>query len=262
MSTHYNKETLTLENGYKGIFRQCDGPQNPLRDDYGHPPTLTRFWDRSGWSKWDCPGSLKFDWQTLYALIPDVAFSESAIEKTLHAIGPDDLPPIGDLEADAVQWGSSLKDVVRDAIKDTEYPDKMDFLETLASLAGIYYLGKESTGYCQGDYCQSFSAILPDWIQETGCPPKHFESAMKETARQYSAWAWGSVYFLETLIRPDGTEIEAADLGFSHDHYGWADRPESGCMETLREAAACDAATDAKERAEREAWEARDSVTV
>jgi hypothetical protein len=261
--------TVKLENGYSGTFALVDGPFNPLREDL-HPHCMTRGWDRGGWTKWESVPK-NFDWEDLFNLIPEEKFSPDNIQGTLDKLGPEDLPTAEKLERETVEWGCSMRDAVRDAIKETDYVEYSsfrsngkgeEFLETLASLAGIPYLAAKHAGYCQGDYAQIFLAILPSWVSETGCPPEGFDSAMKEAARQFFAWCFGDVYYLQDLTRPDGTEVDTADLCFQADIYGDPEAEESGGMDILREAASADAADVAREKTEADAWACRDSLTV
>lgn len=272
--------TVTLPSGYAGTFHQVEGPSNPIEEGFGHPPCLTRYWDRSGWSKWEDNGR-GLDWQDIYNLIPDEKFSDANISDTLKKLDPGDvLPPLTEIRQEALEWNDSVRHVLSEKIQEEGLADcsnfrpegkGIEFLETVASLAGIPYLAKRDSGYCQGDHSEVFAFCSPGWVVDVGCPPENFEASMKEAARQYFAWCWGNVWFLAELVRPDGTEGDRDE--FAWDIYGTPDEKGSYGMETLQEAAETDAAEVAreaaetaarasKEAAEAEFWAARDSLTV
>jgi hypothetical protein len=261
-------ETLKLENGYSGIFCQVHGPHNPLNYTDCHPPTVVRFWDRSGWSKWEDHGT-GLEWGDLFELIPDEKFSLENLPETLTKLNCSDFTA-EDYQKEAEEWGTTLRDAVRDVVRESDCVDDssyrgkgMEFLETLASLAGIPFNSEQSNGNCQGDHVQVFSAILPSWIEKTGCPEDCLQSAMETVVREYSAYAWGNVWFLETVVRPDGTEAERETWqDCCGDCYGDPDETETGALEGLKEAAAADFRAVSKEEQEAAFWASRDSLTV
>jgi hypothetical protein len=95
-------------------------------------------------------------------------------------------------------------------------------MEALAAIAGLAYYSGVSSGYSQGDSARVFVALTDRWRKESGCTPDpELDRARGKAAFDlWSAWAWGDVYGVEEITRPDGEEVPVASCWgfFGRDH--------------------------------------------
>jgi hypothetical protein len=253
------KETLNLSHGYTATIATDECAENP-------------------WTAWDCePPIMVFnerrieDYKTglslrdLYWMLPLSAFDGGAAA-VLAALDltPEDidhtLPWGADVaELDAGGWREHIGECLpedptgwRDAI---EY---FDMCGALCTLAGIPWHQGQSNGYCQGHSARVFLAATPEWIKTTGVAPENAEAALEGSFKTWGAWAWGDVYGIAEITRPDGTECEGGSVwGF----YG-SDHTASGLLESAENTVECDRAFLAREEAEAFRAACSDIVTV
>ena len=132
-----------------------------------------------------------------------------------------------------------------------------DTMERVAHVAGVPCYNGQSNGYSQGGSALVFVAALPDWVGKVGAGGDLREQC-RATFELWSAWAWGDVYGVATMYRPNGEEIKDGSCwGF----YG-GDHKKSGLM------AHCESMVEYDRdnlRRERAAWNdaaCRDIATV
>jgi hypothetical protein len=139
-----------------------------------------------------------------------------------------------------------------------EWVDYFDTMQAVAAVAGIPYHLTRSNGYSQGDSALVFVAALPAWVEKVGAPADTLAEQCKDAADLWSAWAWGDVYGVADILRPDGTEaLEGACWGF----YG-TDHKQSGLLDHCREAVKHDMAAQEREAARAHDAACRDIVTA
>ncbi len=259
-----NSETIDLPHGYKAEIAIDESPENPFWAFDCDPP-IAVYYDRH----FGHPCGRKEDSITLadlFDLLPESRFRSRAGRGAIaDAAGVDlgevETPEKGNRTPEAWRWA------IREALPETpgyysSVSDYFDCMEAVAGLAGVPCYRGESRGYSQGDWAAVFVAATPAWAKEVGAPKESLARQCKGTFDLYTAWAWGDVYGVSEIIRPNGEEMaDGSCWGF----YG-SDHEASGLMEHCRSIVEF----DRKERAEkarsrreylkRERREARDAA--
>lgn len=171
-----------------------------------------------------------------------------------------------------------LAEAFQEAVNDLGRAEVFDELVGVYAWLGIRAYSGSTQGYSQGDYAEVLVVLTPEWCERMGLDPKSWNEAdFRGVVKLYGAWAWGDVfsYVITTAVDaglPDD-EIEGVPVFYST--YGdWprdgidscggfygADHRRSGLYESALGAIKCFTKADAKERAERAEWEARDVMT-
>lgn len=237
-------ETLKLACGYTATIATDECPSNPFEDFDCEPPMAVYYGSHYGHP---ARKGTAVNLTDLFDLVPDDAFSfphkrESIVKafgRTLEELHSE-LENRG-IETPADANPEDWKDVLWEMIPaepgryDRE-DDYFDAMEILAGLANVPCFRGTSRGHSQGDYAEVFLAALPAWIQETGIAAENIPASLKCSFDLYTAWAWGDVYGVSEIIRPDGTEIEDGSCwGFYGSHH-----EASGLMEHCNSAVTWD----------------------
>lgn len=253
-----NTETIKLSNGYTATVCTDDSPSNPFREYDGEPPMAVhydgRIYSPAGKGK-------EITLADLYDEIPEAFFAIPENRAKLFAalqMSEDEISNSEPLEDTAEGWRWSIRENFPEADHWNRLSDYLDAMEAVAGLAGVACLRQESRGYSQGDYADVFLAATPAWLEETGVTPENIPAALKVSFDLYSAWAWGDVYGVWEITRPDGIELDdGACWGF----YG-SDHEASGLLEHCESAVASDLAYLAKETTASHDAACRDIATV
>jgi hypothetical protein len=262
-----NTETIEYKD-YTIHIEQDTRASNPFEDWDCEPPLLV-YYDGCLTKYGDVP-----DFSDLVALIPEVHFSrgnrvglikglldctlrEFAEEHKQYFYTPDTFATL--LSEQCPEPGHSWGDAAA----------HFETLEVLCKLAGVPCYHGQSNGYCQGNSALVIAFATDDWATKVGAPAHTLHDQCKGAFDLYTAWAWGDCYGISRIEDPDGNEIEGGSCwGF----YG-SDHEESGLLIEARGtidadirlgiiARAAEERAEAKERAERAFWEARDTVTA
>jgi hypothetical protein len=256
-------ETIELPNGYKAEIHTDEDAQNPFKEWDCEPPIAVLNWERYH-AKLDNYGGDELNLSTLLALIPAPLWESREGKREILAALPFGMADLRDTMRDG--WGGRLD--FSDAIHELtgtltpsgwgEWVEYFDAMEAVAAVAGIPCHLTQSNGYSQGDSALVFVAALPAWVEKVGAPADTLAEQCKAAADLWSAWAWGDVYGVADILRPDGTEApEGACWGF----YG-TDYKQSGLLEHCHEAVKHDMAEQEREAAEAQDAACRDIETA
>ena len=240
------KESLTLPHGYTANIDNDDFPENPWESWDGQPPILV-FHDSSLTTYKD---SLSL--RDIYREIPVRCFGPKGRQPILDAMGiePGDAHRyLGDRgKAKAEDWYNAIAEILPENPGGWTSATKFfEMLEFLCTLAKIPCKWARSNGYSQGHASLVFVAAMPQWVKEVGWnPPKaDQQESLQADIDLYSAWAWGDVYGVKEILRPDSTEVpDSSCWGF----YG-TDHTKSGLMEHCNDCVEYDLRYLAKESA-------------
>ena len=258
-----NTETITLPHGYTAEIHTDESQENPFEFFDCEPPLLV-FHDRRVTKYGDT-----LDAADLFGLIPADVFKTRAGRRKVLACIPD-LSARSYREALRDATPGLLPERAREALESliqdvdasphywSEAIDYFDMLEALANLAGVPCLNTQSNGYSQGDSARLLLLATPDWVTLTGAPEDTHAAQLQAAADLYSAWAWGDVYGVASIHRPDGEEI---DDGSCWGFYG-SDHEQSGLMDHCLQMVDWDMAEQAKEATRWHDAACRDIVTV
>jgi hypothetical protein len=240
-------ETIDLPHGYTAEIHIDEIPQNPFEDWDCEPPIATFTERRIDYPK----GQDALDIPAILAHIPASMWESREGKRAIMAALPFDMADLRDTMRDG--WGGKLtfEDAIRELV-DTLTPDGwreaeeyFDAMKALCKLAGIACYSGTSNGYSQGNSALVFVAALPAWVEKVGAPAEHHAEQCKHAADLWSAWAWGDVYGVAEILRPDGTE---APHGSCWGFYG-TDHEQSGLLEHCQNAVDCDIAAREREAA-------------
>jgi hypothetical protein len=268
-------ETIDLPHGYTAEIHIDEIPQNPFSDWDCEPPIAVLNWERYH-AKLNNYGGDELNLSTLLAFIPAPLWESREGKRAILAALPFDMADLRDTMRDTMRDGKlNFSDAIHELTETLtpsgwgEWVEYFDTMKAVAAVAGIPCHSTQSNGYSQGDSALVFVAALPAWVEKVGAPAEHHAEQCKHAADLWSAWAWGDVYGIAEILRPDGTEApDGSCWGF----YG-SDHEASGLMEHCRNSVDCDrrkrmeAATTRRtylKRERAEAWEAacRDIVTA
>lgn len=236
-----NSETIELPHGYKAVIEQDLSPSNPFEDWDGNPP-MAVYYD----SSYRHPGSAEpVTLEDLFDLIPEADFEDSEkrgkIISALQLTG-DEITTAEETKDSGESWRWALRETVPavPGYYDRE-DDYFDAMEALASHIGLAHYRATSRGYSQGDFAEVFLVATPAWLEETGVSEENALPALEGMFNTYTAWAWGDVYGVAELLRPDGTEVEGGAcwgfIGSDHKESGLIDHCESYVESDMREQA-------------------------
>lgn len=243
-----NSETITLPHGYTATVCNDESPENPFADYLSEVPlAVFGLRDRLHAPAKDAATVSLAD---LFDMLPEEEFGKperrAAIIKAVGIETGWESHFDGEPDAEAWRWA------IREELPESpgywgEAETYFDSMEALCGLLAIPCHQTVSNGYSQGDCVRLFAAALPAWRGEVGAPDDCADQC-KGACELYGQWAWGDVYGVSEIFRPDGEEVEdGACWGF----YG-SDHEASGLLEHCREQILWDLENRAKEAAERE----------
>ena len=132
-----------------------------------------------------------------------------------------------------------------------------DLVEELLSFGGIASHQTISHGYSQGAAVLVMAIATLEWLETTGVQPEHVQTCLEGACALYGWWAWGDVYGVTKILRPDGTEIpDSSCWNFFGPHQ------QSGILENAQERIERDKRQQAWEAGEAAYWACRGVVTV
>ena len=239
-------ETLELPHGYKAEIHTDEHPQNPFKEWDCEPPIAVLNWERYHAKLENYDGD-ELNIPILLAFIPAEKWTSRAGKREILAALPFDMADLSDTMRDG--WGGKLdfSDAIHELAETLtpdgwgEWAEYFDTMKAIAAVAGIPCHLTQSNGHSQGDSALVFVAALPAWVEKVGAPAEGLAEQCKNAADLWSAWAWGDVYGVASLTRPDGTEApDGSCWGFYGSDYG-----QSGLMDHCRNAVECDTAHDA-----------------
>jgi hypothetical protein len=242
--------------GYAVTVEYDESPQNPFESWDGEPP-LAYFSER-----WNGPNA-----EDVFECIPE-AFATKQYKKILAAVGDYTGDREGvrrDYAENRLNTGITRHGALREAFQEVDLPsgwrtaeEYIELLETLASIAGIAYLSRVSSGYSQGDAARLFAFASPEWVKLTGAPEDSHAAQLSTACNLWTAWAWGDVYGIAEITGPDGEEIEDASVW---GYYG-SDHDASGLVDAARDAIASHEQFRAREAEAAHDAACRDIATV
>jgi hypothetical protein len=236
-------ETLELPNGYKAEIHTDEDAQNPFKDWDCEPPIAVLNWERYR-AKLDNYGGDELNLSTLLAFIPAPLWESREGKRAILAALPCDPSAVFETMRSGWNGRTPFFDAVDECAAEAapsgwgEWVEYFDAMEALCKLAGIACYSGISRGYSQGDSALVFVAALPAWVEKVGAPAEGLAEQCKDAAALWGAWAWGDVYGVAEILRPDGTEApDGSCWGF----YG-TDHEQSGLTDHCRNAVECDMA--------------------
>ena len=253
-------ETLELPNGYTAEIHTDESPENPFEAWDCEPPIAVLNWQRYH-AKLNNYGGDELNLETLLALIPAAKWTSRAGKREILAALPFSMAEL----VEAVRNAGNFKDAITHELAYdlrpsdwSEWVEYFDTMQAVAAVAGIPCHLTQSNGYSQGNSALVFVAAPPAWAELVGAPAEGLAEQCKAAADLWSAWAWGDVYGVADILRPDGTEApEGACWGF----YG-TDHKQSGLLDHCHEAAKHDMATQEREAARAHDAACRDIETA
>jgi hypothetical protein len=252
-------ENIELPHGYTAEVHIDESPENPFEVWDCEPPIATFTERRIEYPKGQDP----LDISAILSHIPAPTWGSREGKRAILAALPFDMADLRDTMRDG--WGGKLtfEDAVRE-LADTLTPDGwgeageyFDAMEALCKLAGIACYSGTSNGYSQGDSALVFVAALP---QPSGVSvsAEYLATQCKHAAELWAAWAWGDVYGVASIIRPDGMETpDGSCWGFYGRNY-----EASGLMDHCRESVKSDMGSLEREAAAAHEAACRDVATV
>jgi hypothetical protein len=249
-----NTETLEMPHGYTAAIATDDCPENPFTSWDCEMPIAVFNLER--WrGKIDNYKGDELNLSTLIDYLPPATWTsregKRAIMSALDPIAPQNV--ILERMRDCSE---TFEDAILNLIHEStpsswgEACAYFDAMEYVAKLAGIPCHSGQSNGYSQGDSALVFTAATPEWRERVGAPLESAAAQCKAGFDLWAAWAWGDVYGVAAIIRPDGEETGESCWGY----YG-TDHKQSGLMEFCREAVNSD-----REALAREALAAHDAA--
>jgi hypothetical protein len=246
-------EKLKLPNGYTATIKQDIASENPFEGFDCEPPIAVLNWERYH-SKLNNYGGPELNLITLLDRLKPQHWQHGAHRRTILACLL--------FEGFEVEKGGDFKETVYEYAQGlspetwTEWKEYFDAMEGIAALAGIPFYSGISNGYSQGHSARVFIAATSEWAKLVGAPADTLERQCKGAFDLWAAWAWGDVYGVAEITRPDGEEIEDGSCwGF----YG-ADHDASGLMEHCKAAVEADIAWIEKSTREQAEYEAREAL--
>jgi hypothetical protein len=244
-------ETVKLPHGYTAEIHIDESPENPFEAWDCEPPIATFSEHRLTFPR----GQDALDAPALLALLPAHLWESREGKRQILAALPCD--PSAVFETMRGYYGpapfrEAVEEVAREFAPDSwrSAEGYFDAMEALCTLAGIACYSTVSNGYSQGHSARVFVAALPAWVELVGAPEDTHAGQCKAAAALWGAWAWGDVYGVARVLRPDGEEApDGSCWGF----YG-TDHEQSGLLDHCRNAVDCDMA--AREREAARAFEA------
>lgn len=235
-----NTETIQLSNGYTAEIALEDGPQNPWQVFDCEPPAWV--YSGSSFTAYGEPPTIS----ELYWKLPVELFTDENRHKVTSALDIENADREG-YSDDAEGWKEALADYLPS--KPDHYGGQKEYFSAMAgvcNLLEIPYLFRDSLGYCQGNWAECFFMATTEWLEKTGVEKENAPAQLEAALKLWSAWAWGDVYGVIKITRPDGTEVEDASCwGF----YG-TDHAESGLLEHCTDTVNYDIEQCAKEETE------------
>ncbi len=260
------KDSINLPHGYTANILTDDSPENPFSLSFTDcaTPILVFNLDRNSSRMESYKTGLCL--RDVYWLIPARNFGPKGRVKILEAmdIEPEDASRelyCQPRKARAEDWQNAIGEILpADPTSWREAEKYFEMLELLCQLARIPCKWEQSTGYSQGDAAWVFVAAMPAWVKLTGWnPPKEEQQeSLQADIDLWSAWAWGDVYGVTEILRPDSIEIpDSSCWGFYGD-----DHEKSGLLYHCRESVESDMAWLARESAAAHEAACRDIETT
>jgi hypothetical protein len=261
--------TFTFDNKYEATISTDQDPINPFSRYFGdcEPPIAVLNLDRSTGTLENYDG----DELNLITLLHELPLATWENRAAINNALPYDL--LREAGIMLQQWGDNMDltttdtDTYRDAILDaaqqwepygwTDWQSYFDTMKCVAALAGIACHYAVSHGYSQGDGALLFTAATPAWAKRVGAPPETHADQCEATADLWTAWAWGDCYQVDTITRPDGTEL---DDGACSGFYGQK-HEQSGLMDHITRTIAADMRYCEREAAAAHEAACRDIIT-
>lgn len=225
-------ETINLPHGYTAEIATDDAPGNPFRDWDGCEPVICFDGDRRG--LWSPDGETPETLAGLFDRIPAARFRTAKGRESIARAAGINLANVETPDAPG-RYGDEWKEAMAEALP--EEPGRswwgaegyFDALESLCAYLSIPCFSGVSRGYSQGDAVRVFSYAPPEWVEKVGAGGD-LAAGCRNNFDLFSAWAWGDVYGVASIHRPNGEELEDGSCwGF----YG-SDHEKSGLLEHCR----------------------------
>lgn len=249
-----NAEIINLSNGYTAKIETDEGAESPWSAWDTEPPAWVHS-DRNFTAYGDAPTLSE-----LFGRLPVELFGPDKLADTLKALDmdPTDIFDPSYNEESAEGWQDAARDALPEKPCRFSAYDYFTPLAGVCELLGIPWLNAKSRGYSQGDCADCFFMATPEWLEITGVTKENAPAQLEAAHKLWSAWAWGDVYGVAEIIRPDGTEC---DDGSCWGFYG-SDHKESGLLEHAESSVQYDIKARAKEAEESFRAACADIVTV
>jgi hypothetical protein len=249
------KETIEID-GYKVVVAKDDAALNPFEEFDCEPPTMVFCEGLTNYG--DVP-----DVSTIVGMMPAVRFSRGNRVRLIKELDCS----LKEFAEYRMRYKTSVEETFAElCLQQAPPPDRswkdaiahFDMLEWLCHLAEIPFYFGQSNGYCQGHSALVMSFATPEWAKKVGAPKESLEAQCEGAFDLYTAWAWGDVYGISSIIAPDMTEVEDASVwGF----YG-SDHEKSGLLDSARESIERHKKQEAEENAEAFSAACRDIETI
>jgi hypothetical protein len=239
-------ETLNLPHGYTATIATDDCPMNPFVEWDCEPPIAVFNLDRHRGNINNYKGD-ELNLETLLDCIPAETWQSRQGKRKILAALPFELSEIADvMKYQRQNFRDSVWEIVRENSPShwREACEYFDSMESIAAVAGIPCYNGQSNGYSQGHCALVFVAATPEWCERVGAPLETAATSCKAGFDLWAAWAWGDVFGVAEITRPDGEETGESCWGF----YG-QDHEQSGLLDFCRETVESDIAYLARESA-------------
>ena len=250
--------TITLPTGHRFDYSQDIDVINPF-DDTGHcePPIAVVNLDVRGQETIDNYAGEELNLNTLLSRLTPEQWAD---EEALIAALPWDRETIAAYGSD----GEDFQEQVRNTVAEetpygmTQWQAYFSSMAAVAALASIPCYNTVARGYCQGDVALVFVLATPEWQELVGAPTETLERQCRGAANLWAAWAYGDVYYVDKVRRPDGTVIEDSSCG---EFYG-SDHKENGMTDFVEGIIAADERYQVREAKEAHEAACRDIATA
>ncbi len=249
-----NATIISLKDGYTAEIATDEGAESPWTAWDCEPPAWVHS-DRNFTAYGEPPSLLELFWK-----LPIELFEAPAREAAIKALdlGDDIFNPRYDTDTPE-GWQELLSENLPS--KPGFYVSEKAYFSALAALCGLLeipYYHAESRGYSQGDWAECFFIATPEWLKITGVEKENALAQLKAAHKLWTSWAWGDVYGIVKIIRPDETEC---DDGSCWGFYG-TDHNESGLIEHAENSIDWDIKQREKEKQEAFYMACADIVTI
>lgn len=203
-------ETIKLPHGYTAEIATDEIPGNPFEDWDGCEPVTCFDGDRPG--LWSPDGEAPETLASIFDRIPASRFRTRKGRESIAQAAGIDLAQVSTPETPG-RHGDEWKEAMAEALPEEPYRswrdagDYFDALESLCRFLSVPCFSGISRGYCQGDAVRVFVMAPPEWVEKVGAGGD-LAAGCKATFDLFTAWAWGDVYGVASIRRPNGEELE------------------------------------------------------